>query len=69
MTERIENQIERFAPGFRQRIIARSVRPPAVMKRENVNLVGGDINGGIQDLRHLFWRPTRRLCSTSARGL
>jgi len=69
MTERIENQIERFAPGFRQRIIARSVRPPAVMERENVNLVGGDINGGIQDLRQLFWRPTRRLYSTSARGL
>lgn len=69
MTERIEHQIERFAPGFRRRIVARSVRPPALMERENVNLVGGDINGGVQDLRQLFWRPTRRLYSTSARGL
>ncbi len=48
MTERIENQIERFAPGFRQRIIARSVRPPAVMERENVNLVGVTSTAGFR---------------------
>lgn len=69
MTERIEQQIERFAPGFTQRVIARSVRPPAVMERENANLVGGDINGGVQDLRQLFLRPTRHTYSTSAPGL
>jgi len=57
MTERIENQIERFAPGFKDRVIARSVRPPSLMERHNANLVGGDINGGVQDLRQIFWRP------------
>ncbi|MGH9837965.1 MAG: phytoene desaturase family protein [Blastocatellia bacterium] len=69
MTERIENQIERFAPGFKDRVIARSVRPPSVMEQHNANLVGGDINGGVQDLRQLFWRPTRHLYSTPVEGL
>jgi len=69
MTERIEKQIERFAPGFRDCVLARRVTPPAALERHNANLVGGDINGGAQDLRQLFARPTRRLYSTPARGL
>jgi phytoene dehydrogenase-like protein len=69
MTARIENQIERFAPGFRNRIIARSVMPPAKLQAHNPNLVGGDINGGAQDLRQLFTRPTSSLYSTPAEGV
>lgn len=69
MTERIENQIERFAPGFRRRVLARSVMAPAQLEQRNANLVGGDINGGVQDLRQLFLRPTARLYSTSSKGL
>jgi len=69
MTERIENQIERFAPGFRGRVLARSVMPPAELERRNANLVGGDINGGAQDIRQLFLRPTLRLYSTPDKRL
>ncbi|HXH12987.1 MAG TPA: NAD(P)/FAD-dependent oxidoreductase [Alphaproteobacteria bacterium] len=61
MTERIERQIERFAPGFRERILARSVLPPAALERYNANYIGGDINGGVQDLWQLFTRPAWRL--------
>jgi phytoene dehydrogenase-like protein len=57
MTERIEAQVERFAPGFRERILARSALGPAAMERYNANYVGGDINGGLADLRQLFTRP------------
>ncbi len=69
MTGRIENQIERFAPGFKSRIVERSVMPPSRLQALNANLVGGDINGGVQDFRQLFTRPTRSLYSTPARGL
>jgi phytoene dehydrogenase-like protein len=69
MVEAIENQLERFAPGFHDRILARSIMPPAELERRNANLVGGDINGGVQDLRQLFLRPTLRLYSTPAKGL
>ncbi|HEV2423886.1 MAG TPA: NAD(P)/FAD-dependent oxidoreductase [Terriglobia bacterium] len=69
MTGRIESQIERFAPGFRDRVLARSVMTPAKLESHNANLVGGDINGGAQDLPQLFLRPTWRLYSTSARGV
>jgi len=69
MTERIENQIERFAPGFRARVLARHVMSPAELERKNANLVGGDINGGVQDIRQLFTRPTLRLYSTPTKGL
>jgi phytoene dehydrogenase-like protein len=71
MTERIEQQIERFAPGFRESILARSVRPPAAGERENANLVGGDIGGGAQDLRQVLARPALRLVPyrTPIRGL
>ena len=60
MTERIEQQLERFAPGFRDVVLARAVRTPAENERENANLVGGDINGGVQDLRQLLARPVLR---------
>jgi len=58
MTGRIESQVERFAPGFRNRIIGRRVMSTVDMERYNPNYVGGDINGGIPDLRQLFARPT-----------
>lgn len=61
MTPRIEAQIERFAPDFRDRILARSVMPPAQMEQYNSNYIGGDINGGVQDFLQLFTRPTLRL--------
>jgi phytoene dehydrogenase-like protein len=57
MTDRIEAQVERFAPGFRDRILARSVHGPAAMEVHDANYVGGDINGGIQDIRQLIFRP------------
>lgn len=61
MTGRIEAQVERFAPGFRDRILARSTKSAVQMEAYNANYVGGDINGGIQDLRQLFTRPVARL--------
>jgi phytoene dehydrogenase-like protein len=61
MTDRIEAQVERFAPGFRDVILERSVRSPADIERENENYVGGDINGGVQDLGQLYTRPVVRL--------
>lgn len=61
MRDRIEAQIERFAPGFRERIMSRHVRSPLEMEQHNANYIGGDINGGVQDLRQLFTRPTMRL--------
>jgi phytoene dehydrogenase-like protein len=57
MTERIESQVERFAPGFRDRILARSALGSADFERRNRNIVGGDINGGLMDLRQLLFRP------------
>jgi phytoene dehydrogenase-like protein len=61
MTDRIEAQVERFAPGFRDRVLARSVMTPADVERHDANNIGGDINGGVQDLRQLFTRPVIRL--------
>jgi phytoene dehydrogenase-like protein len=71
MTERMEAQIERFAPGFRERILARHVMSPADVEAHNPNYVGGDINGGVQDLRQLYTRPAVRLnpYTTPADGL
>jgi phytoene dehydrogenase-like protein len=57
MTDAIEGQVERFAPGFRDRVLARHVMGPAAMEAYNANYVGGDINGGIADLRQFFARP------------
>ena len=61
MTERIELQVERFAPGFRERILARSALGPADLERHNPNNVGGDINGGAATLSQLFTRPVARV--------
>ncbi len=69
MTAPIESQIERAAPGFRGRILARHAMGPADMEKHNANLVGGDISGGAQDLGQLFWRPTRQLYRTPLKGL
>jgi phytoene dehydrogenase-like protein len=69
MTARIESQIERFAPGFRDTILARSIASPLELERRNANLVGGDINGGAPNLSQLFLRPTRHLYATPAKGL
>jgi phytoene dehydrogenase-like protein len=60
MTERIEAQVERFAPGFRNRILGRHVMGPAELERHNANLVGGDLSGGEASLMQLFFRPTLR---------
>lgn len=57
----IEAQIERFAPGFRDLILARQVHSAAQMEAYNPNYVGGDINSGVQDLAQLFTRPVPRL--------
>ena len=71
MTERIEVQIERFAPGFRDRILARHVMNPAAMERYNANYIGGDINGGVQDVGQLFSRPVLSFnpYATPAKGI
>ena len=60
MSERIEAQIERFAPGFRNRILARHVLTPADFERHNPNMVGGDLSGGEATLMQLFFRPALR---------
>ncbi len=61
MTHAIEDQIERFAPGFRARVLARTTTNAAQMERYNPNYIGGDINGGVQDLRQFFTRPVASL--------
>jgi phytoene dehydrogenase-like protein len=57
----IEAQIERFAPGFRDRVVARSALRAADLERDNPNYVGGDISGGMSDLTQLFFRPVARI--------
>jgi phytoene dehydrogenase-like protein len=71
VSERIIEQIECFAPGFRERILAKHVFTAAEMERYNPNYIGGDINGGVQDIWQLFTRPTIRLnpYSTPIKGL
>jgi phytoene dehydrogenase-like protein len=78
MTARIEAQIERFAPGFRDLVLARHIMTPVDLEAYNPNYIGGDINGGAQDLTQLFTRPLPQvdpyatpvpnlfLCSSSA---
>jgi phytoene dehydrogenase-like protein len=66
MLPRIENQIEHFAPGFRDCILARRVFTPADLEKMNANLVGGDIGGGATDIRQFLFRPTWRTYATSA---
>ena len=60
MTEAIERQVERFAPGFGELVLARNAMAPADLERRNANLVGGDIAGGANDLRQLIARPALR---------
>lgn len=61
MTERIEAQVERFAPGFRERILARHVTSPTAFESYNANYIGGDITGGVMDIWQLFTRPAIRV--------
>lgn len=71
MTEVIESQVERFAPGFRDCIIGRHTMNTAAMEEYNPNYIGGDINGGRIDLTQLFTRPALRASpyKTSAQGI
>ena len=71
MTDLIEKQVERYAPGFRARILARHVMDTAQMETYNPNYIGGDINGGNLDIRQLFTRPALRRSPyrTSVKGI
>jgi len=71
MTDIIEKQVERFAPGFRDVIIARSTRNTREMQAKNPNYIGGDINGGMLDISQLFTRPALRSSPyrTSSKGI
>lgn len=64
MTERIEAQIERFAPGFRDCVLARHISTPSALEAMDANLFGGDIGGGALSLRQFFLRPTLHTYST-----
>lgn len=70
-TEAIENQVERFAPGFKDVILARNTMNTIAMQDYNPNYVGGDINGGVIDIGQLFTRPAWRRSPyrTSAKGV
>lgn len=69
--ERMENQLERFAPGFRDRVLARHVLRPSEFERRNANLVGGDVGGGSYTLDQVIFRPVASLAPyrTPVRGL
>jgi phytoene dehydrogenase-like protein len=69
MLQKIENQIERFAPGFRDCVLARRVFSPADLESVDANLIGGDIGGGALDIRQFLFRPTRRHYATSAKDI
>jgi len=69
MLPMVESQIERFAPGFSDCVLARRVFSPADMETKDANLVGGDIGGGALDVRQFLFRPTRRRYATSAPGI
>ena len=69
MLPRIEAQIERFAPGFRDVVLARHASSPVTLESMDANLVGGDISGGVIDLRQMLFRPTSKLYATSARNI
>ena len=71
MKEAIENQIERFAPGFRDCVLARHSLGTAGLERSNPNLIGGDINGGAANLWQLIARPVMspRPYRTPLRGI
>lgn len=65
MTERIEAQIERFAPGFRECVLARKVFSPGDLEAADANLIGGDVMGGGMTVRQVLFRPTKQLYATS----
>jgi phytoene dehydrogenase-like protein len=69
MLEALESQIERFAPGFRDCIVARHIFSPAALEEMDANLIGGDISGGAMDLRQFFFRPTWRHYATPLRNV
>src|SRR5437764_15247073 len=72
VADRIDAQLERFAPGFRATVLHRTVRPPAQSERENPSLVGGDLGGGSYEIdQQLIWRPAPELSRYRAplRGL
>jgi phytoene dehydrogenase-like protein len=69
MTDRVDAQIERFAPGFRDCILARHVSTPAILETMDANLLGGDIGGGALSLRQMIFRPTLRGYATGTRNL
>jgi phytoene dehydrogenase-like protein len=71
MTEAIEKQVERFAPGFRERILAKHVMNTEQIEEYNPNYIGGDINGGVMNIGQLFTRPALRWSpyKTSAKGI
>ena len=69
MLPRLEHQIERFAPGFRDTVLARHVLTPAGLEGMESNLVGGDISGGVIDARQMLFRPTPSVYATSARNV
>jgi len=69
MLEKLEGQIERFAPGFRECVLARRIFSPADLESMDANLVGGDIGGGVMDIRQFLFRPTSRHYATSARDI
>ena len=69
MKERIENQIERFAPGFRDCVLGRHVSTPAALEARDANLIGGDISGGAMSMRQVLFRPGIRQYATSLRNL
>lgn len=69
MTDRVESQLERFAPGFRDCVLARSILNPAALEARDANLVGGDINGGELSLRQFLVRPAIGNYFTGTPGL
>jgi phytoene dehydrogenase-like protein len=69
MLGKLERQIERFAPGFRETVLARRIFSPADLESMDANLVGGDIGGGAVDLAQFLFRPTWRRYATSARDV
>jgi phytoene dehydrogenase-like protein len=69
MRPRIEAQIERFAPSFRDCVLERRIFSPAGLEAMDANLIGGDIGGGAADLRQFLFRPTRMYYATSARDI
>ena len=69
MLSRLENQVERFAPGFRERILARRIFAPSDLECRDANLVGGDVQGGAFEVRQFLFRPSWRGYSTSDKNI